>query len=145
MAREGSDDPGNNDSNQVRESNRSGGVNITGGDNEFKGDIAGRDIIKSSANVTEADLNELFKSLNAILENASAENREVAKQKADELKEELAKGENADDSRVAKLIDGIIDLVPGALSAVVGMFATPILSGLVGPVTKFVLDKIRGK
>ena len=60
-----------------------------------------------------------------------------------ELKAEVTKGEKSDDSKVAKLIDKLIDLVPGAISAVVSTFATPILGGIAGPVTKFVLDKLK--
>jgi len=46
---------------------------------------------------------------------------------------------------MAKLVEGIVELVPGAVSAVVSAFATPILGGLAGPVTKFVLDKVQGE
>jgi hypothetical protein len=44
---------------------------------------------------------------------------------------------------VAKLIDKLVDLVPGAISAVVSAFATPILGGVAGPVTRFVLDRLK--
>ena len=46
---------------------------------------------------------------------------------------------------MAKLVDGIVGLVPGAVSAVVGAFATPILGGIAGPVTQYVLDKMKGQ
>jgi hypothetical protein len=36
-------------------------------------------------------------------------------------------------------------LVPGAVSALVSAFASPVIGGLAGPVTKFVLDRIQGK
>jgi hypothetical protein len=36
-------------------------------------------------------------------------------------------------------------LMPNAVSAVVSAFATPLLGGLAGPATKYVLDKIQGK
>jgi hypothetical protein len=68
-----------------------------------------------------------------------------AMQKAEELKKEVAKGKEANDGVMAKIVDGLVALVPGAVGAVVGMFATPILGGIAGPVTKFVLDKIQGK
>ncbi len=48
----------------------------------------------------------------------------------------------ADDGKLGKIIDGLVSLVPGADSAVVSMFATPILSGIAGPVTQFVLYKL---
>ena len=44
---------------------------------------------------------------------------------------------------MAKFVESIVALVPGAVSAVVGAFGTPILGGIVGPVTKYVLDRIR--
>ena len=44
---------------------------------------------------------------------------------------------------MAKLIDGIVGLAPAAVSAVVSAFATPILGGVAGPATKYVLDKLR--
>jgi hypothetical protein len=44
---------------------------------------------------------------------------------------------------VAKLLHGLADFVPGAVGAVVGTFATPILSGIAGPVTKIVLERLR--
>ena len=44
---------------------------------------------------------------------------------------------------MTKLIDGLVEMVPGAVSMVVSTFATPVLAGVVGPVTKFVLDKFK--
>ncbi len=61
------------------------------------------------------------------------------------LKQEASKGNNANDGVIAKLVDGLVELVPGAASAVVSAFATPILGGLVGPATDFVLKKLRAK
>ena len=56
---------------------------------------------------------------------------------------EAARGEKADDGRLAQLIEGLVDLAPGAVSAVVSAFASPILAGIAGPVTKYVLDKLK--
>jgi uncharacterized protein YraI len=60
------------------------------------------------------------------------------------LKQEAAKGKNADDRVVARLVEGLVGLMPGAASAVVSAFATPILGGIAGPVTEYVLEKLRG-
>jgi hypothetical protein len=126
--------------------NQSGGVNITGGQNTFAGDVVGRDkIVSSSTGLSEEAFLQLFQPLMRAISAAPPEKQAEAAQKTEELKAELAKGKKAEDSRVAKLVDGIVDLVPGAVSALVGMFATPILSGIAGPVTTFVLDKIRGQ
>ena len=46
---------------------------------------------------------------------------------------------------MAKLVDGLVGLVPAGAAAVASAFGTPILGGIAGPVTKFVLDKIQGK
>jgi hypothetical protein len=56
----------------------------------------------------------------------------------------VTKGKNADDGVMAKLLDGLVGLVPAAATAVGSAFATPILGGIAGPVTSFVLDKLRG-
>lgn len=63
-------------------------------------------------------------------------------EKAEELHAELSKGQSANSERLNKIVDSLVTLVPGALSSVVSMFATPILGGLVGPATKVVLDHI---
>ncbi len=124
---------------------RIGGVNIYG-DPEIKGDVIGGDqTINQIAGLTGADLNQLFTPLLQVIREAPPERQAEAMQKAEALKSEVAKGEEADDSRMAKLVDGLTELVPSAVSAVVSMFASPILGGLTGPVTKFVLDKIQGK
>ncbi len=63
----------------------------------------------------------------------------------EELKKEAAKGKSATDGVMAKLVEGIVGLVPGAVSAVAGAFGTPLLAGIAGPATQYVLDKIQGK
>lgn len=64
-------------------------------------------------------------------------------EKVQELHTELSKGQNANTGQLTKIVDGIVELVPGALSSVTSLFATPILGGLVGPVAKFVLHHLR--
>ena len=61
------------------------------------------------------------------------------------LKAEVAKGDQADDRKMAKLIEGFIGLVPVGVSAVVNTFASPILGGVAGQVTEYELEKIQGK
>ena len=62
------------------------------------------------------------------------------------MKTEVAKGKNADDSVVAKLIDGLVALqLRMSHFGGNGDIRIPVLSGLVGPATKYVLDKIQGK
>lgn len=121
---------------------QSGGVNISGQVGSVGGDIVGRDKITGAPSpaALEAALRPLIEAIAA----APAEVRGEAQAKTDALKQEAAKGKSANDSVVAKLVDGLVGLVPGAASVVVSAFATPILGGIAGPVTGFVLDKLRG-
>jgi hypothetical protein len=123
---------------------QSGGVNISGRVGSVGGDIVGRDKITDSPSIAVLDqaLRPLAEAIGAAPPAARAE----AEAKLAALKQEAAKGEDgADDSVIAKLVDGLIQLVPAAAGAVVSAFATPILGGIAGPVTQFVLEKLRGK
>jgi hypothetical protein len=46
------------------------------------------------------------------------------------LKHEVAKGKHADDSVIAKLLEGLVGLAPGAVAGIVSAFASPVLSGV---------------
>ena len=118
---------------------QSGGVNISGGNVNVGGDIVGRDKI-TGAQISSNQLDAIFRPL----EEAAGQQPQAA-QKVEALKNEAEKGKKADDGVMAKLVKGIVSLVPGAVSAVVSAFATPILGGVAGPVTKYVLDEIQGK
>jgi hypothetical protein len=118
---------------------QSGGVNISGGSVNVGGDIVGRDKI-TGTQISSNQLDAIFRPL----EETAGQQPEAA-QKVEALKNEAAKGKKADDGVMAKLVKGIVSLVPGAVSAVVSAFATPILGGVAGPVTKYVLDEIQGK
>ena len=117
---------------QDRNEGQSGGVNISGGNVTVGGDIVGRDKIVGT------HLDPIFAPLLEAVRGAPE-----AALKVEALKSEAAKGKSASDSVMAKLAEGIVALVPGAVSAVVGAFATPILGGIAGPVTKYALDKLR--
>lgn len=122
---------------------QSGGVNIGGTIGSVAGDIVGHDKIVGvpSAAALDGALRPLAEAMTA----ASTEVRPEAEAKLAALKQELGKGKQANDGAIAKLVDGLVGLVPGAASAVVSAFATPLLGGIVGPVTNFVLDKLRSK
>lgn len=118
---------------------QSGGVNISGGTVNVGGDIVGGSKIQYQG-IGKEQLEELFKpAAQAVAQHPEAQ------QKLEELKTEVSKGKKADDSVMAKLVDGIVGLAPGAVSAVVSAFGSPLLGGIAGPVTKFVLNKIQGK
>jgi len=102
--------------------------------------VAGRD---ATAGIDPAALERLFAPVMAAVAALPAGERAEATVRVQELKEEAAKGEKADDGRLARLIDGLVGLVPAAVGAVVSAFASPILGGIVGPATQFVLDRIQ--
>ena len=122
---------------------QSGGVNISGTVGSVGGDIVGRDKIVGipSAAALDAALGPLLNTIKA----APPQVKPEAEAKVAELKQEVAKGKGADDRVMAKLLDELVGLVPAAASAVGSVFATPVLGALVGPVTTFALNKLRGK
>ncbi len=123
--------------------NTGGGAHVGG--NVYAGrDFVGRDSIRTQA-LAARDLEALFAPLLlAVVHHAPANVQAVAVQQVEELKAELAKDKDANDSRIGKLLDGLAAMVPGAIGSLVSTFATPLLSAVTGPVTKFVLDKLEG-
>ena len=89
-------------------------------------------------------LNDLFRPLQEQVQTLPDPGQKQAEQQMQDLHAELAKGQNANADRLNRIVDGLVELVPGALSALVSMFANPILGGLVGPVTKQILDHLQG-
>jgi hypothetical protein len=122
---------------------QSGGINIAGTIGSVGGDIVGRDKVVGVPST--AALDGALRPLSEAIGAAPVEVRSEAEAKLTALKQEAAKGQAANDGVVAKLVDGLAALVPGAASAVVNAFATPILEGIAGPVTGFVLDKLRSQ
>jgi hypothetical protein len=121
--------------------NTGGGAYVGGGVHAGR-DFVGRD--KITQGISPGDLAPLFAPLlAAVAQQAPADRQAAAVQQVEELKAEVAKGEQADDRKLGKIVDGLVALVPGAVGAVVSLFATPILGGIAGPVTKFVLDKLK--
>jgi hypothetical protein len=122
---------------------QSGGVNILGAVGSIGGDVVGRDKIACFHSTSQLDgaLRPIVDAIRA----APTGTQAAAELKMSAMKQEASKGKFANDRLIARLIDGLVDLVPGATSAVVSAFATPILAGIAGPVTGFVLDKLRGR
>lgn len=123
---------------------------IVHGDQITMGDVSGAGIAigrGAQSNVTQGlsprDLEPLFAPLLAVVaQRAPSDKQAAAVQQVQEIKAEVAKGKQADDGRIGKLIDSLVGMVPGAVGSVASVFATPILGGIVGPVTKLVLDKL---
>jgi hypothetical protein len=120
-----------------------GGVTITGSNiSTGGGDIVGRNKIQ---HFSSHQMDDVFGPVRKAVEAAATQDKRAAEEKLQALKDEVSKGKHADDSVVAKLLEGLVGLVPGAVSSVVGAFTSPVLSGIAGPVTKYVLDKLQGK
>lgn len=128
-----------------------------GNNNIVTGDITGssgvtighgaRSTYTSTQGFSAADLVAL-KTLFAPLYSASAtgvapQNIGQAVQAVTELENEVKKGRAADDGRMSSLIDSLVRLVPGAVSAVISAFGSPLLAGIAGPATRAILDRIR--
>jgi hypothetical protein len=132
----------------------SGDVHHTsvGGDQINTGDISGTGIAigrGAQAHVTQgmgaADLNTLFAPLLQAVQQTPAENRQQAVEKAQALQAEVARGEQADDERMADLIQDLVNLVPGAVTAVVGLFAPEALGRLAGGATRYIINRLSRK
>lgn len=119
------------------------GVNISGGHVQAQ-NIAGRDI-HVGTQISNSQINSLFQPVEDAIRSAPAEKQPEALEKLEGLKQEAARGKDADHGRMNKLIDGIVDLVPGALKSLASVFATPVLSGVAGPVSQFLLGKLLGQ
>lgn len=121
-----------------------GGAYVGGGVNVHGGDFVGRDQVKISHGVSPGDLEPLFAALlAAVASKAPAGTQAAAVQQVNELRSEIEKGKPAEDSKIAGIVEGLTKMVPGAIGTVVSLFATPILGGIAGPVTKYVLDRLK--
>ena len=148
-----------------------GGTYIAGGVNTGGGDIVGRDKQVggdevrgdkiSVGNVSgdgvaigrnaQATVNEgiggpelaaLFAPIIQAAQSGPPGKREQAVQETQLLQVEVAKGKEANDETVAGLVESLVGLVPGAISAVCSAFGSPLLAGIAGPATSYVLKKL---
>jgi hypothetical protein len=118
-----------------------GGGTYVNGNVTAGGDFVGRD--KITHGTAAHDVQALLAPLLAVVSQAPAAVRTQAVEQVQQLGAEAAKGKQADDGRMGRIIDGLVAKVPGAVGAIVSAFASPLLGGVAGPVTKFVLDKLR--
>src|SRR5437763_8409517 len=93
----------------------SSGVSISGGHVQAQ-NIAGRDI-HVGTQISNNELNAVFQPVVDAIRNAPAGKQLEALEKLESLKQEAVKGKDADHGRMNKLIDGIVDLAPGALKS----------------------------
>lgn len=123
---------------------QSGGINFSGqGVSISGGEFVGRD--KHVGVLSAAALDDTLRPALDAIQAALPEVRPEAEAKLAALKQEAAKGNDANDGVMAKLLGGLADLVPAAASAVGSAFATPLFGGLVGPITGLVIDRLRGE
>lgn len=106
------------------------------------GDVVGRD---NMAGLSSGDLDAILAPLiGAVACHATNdEARQTAVSHVQQLKDEITKGKAADDGKMARVVNGLAALVPGAVGAVVSTFASPLLAGVAGPITASVLKRLR--
>ena len=121
--------------------NTRGGTYVGGNVDTGGGDFTGRDKIEQG--IPPSELEGLFAPLlAAVAQHAPADKQAALEQQVRELQAEVARGKQADDDKIGRIVDGLVSMVPGAIGAVVKLFATPILRGVTGPVTRLVLGKL---
>jgi hypothetical protein len=130
--------------NEKTSSGQNIGINISGGTISVGGDMVGRDKFVGTQ-ISQAHLEQIFHPIQQAVNAAPPEDRPAALQKLEELKSEAAKGKSANDSVMAKLVAGLVALIPSAVSSIVSAFGTPLLGGIAGPVTRQILQTIQGK
>ena len=115
-----------------------GKVSVKGG-----GDFIGRDKVIHGGPPT--DLPAVFATLlAAINQHTEAAAKELVAEQVAEIQAEATQAPaQRNDKRMARLLDGLVDLVPGAVGAVVGAFASPLLGIVVGPATAAVLAQFK--
>jgi len=69
------------------------------------------------------------------------EQNSAALPQAMELREEMRKSE-PDDNKTASLIEKIVEQIPGTATKIATTFGSSLLGGLVGPITKYILEKL---
>ncbi len=100
---------------------------VTGNNQTFiTGDVGNINQGLSAENL--AKLDSLFQPLKEQVQQAVAPDKQKqAEQKTEELHAELSKGENTNSDRLNKIVDALLEMVPGAVGAMGSMFASPIL------------------
>ena len=111
---------------------KSGGINNPGTLNTGGGDAVGGNKTTTTTTTYYAptEIHNVWQPVADAIRTAPPENQAEAAAKLDDLKKEAAKGDKADDTTIAKLVKGLVWMVPSAVSAVASAFGTPILSGI---------------
>ena len=123
-----------------------GGAHVGGNVNVQGGDFVGRDkIVHTPTALPRQDLASLFQALRTAVEaRAAVPEKSIAAAHVEAIQEEVAKpAPQRDDGRLARLLDGMVDLVPAGVGAVTSAFATPLLGAVAGPLTAAVLERFK--
>lgn len=132
---------GGNNSGIINTGTQSVGSLVFGGVHIGRGDyVAGDKIVQNGGG---ADV--VAQLLAEVQRLAPAANRDLAVEHVHAMQEAvLDKDGKANDGKLARLLNGLVDLVPGAVSAVATAFASPLLAGVAGPATEALLKKLKG-
>ena len=120
-----------------------GGAYVGGNVSVQSGDFVGRD--KVTHGVAPADIAGVFAALLAALDKqAEPADKPLAVEQVAAIQAEVTQPPaQRNDKRLARLLDGLVDLVPTAVGAVVSAFASPLLGAVAGPATAAVLDQFK--
>jgi hypothetical protein len=121
----------------------SGGGTFVGRDSLNIGDIGGGAQANVVSGRSPQDMDRLFDPLMKVLLAASLPDPITATLRVEALKSEVSKGPKADDVSMARLLDPLAEMSPTMAQALTTLFASPALSSVGGPVTRFVLERIR--
>ena len=118
-----------------------GGINAK---NIFAENVSGGDMHVAYTKITaaSADYDEIFKQLAMAVGFTKGAGKQEALQKVEELKTEVKKGKSADDGVIARIVEGIAAAAPSAVTAIIAAFGNPILGGVAGSITKYVLGRL---
>lgn len=120
-----------------------------GGDKISVGNISGSQGIAigrgASANVSiqEGMSDEALTTLFVPLLQQVAQQEPTAVSKVHTLKDEVAKGEEANDEKIADLITEVADAVPTAVETIVSIFANSVVAKAAGAATQYILKRIQ--
>lgn len=137
----GSVNVGGSNSGNINTGRQSIGSQVFGGVHIGQGDYIAGDKIVHSANSGDV----LARLLAEVQRLAPAASRDLAVEHVNAVQDTVQdKSAKPDDGKLARLLNGLVDLVPGAVGAVVGAFASPLLAGMAGPATEALLKKLKG-
>lgn len=127
----------------------SGGVHISGSIGSIGGDIVGGDKITTTTTITNAggpsEIDTALRPLTEAINRLAPEKRAEAEAKVSELKEQVAKGKDADDEKTAGIMESLVEMVPDVSKELLTVVGLPLVGAIVGPATKYVLKKLTGK